>query len=367
MGCITSSEDGARADGGAHAELATQPTSLSYVETRNGYPETLTPAQRATMAELRSQLAREGHAEGRWDDDHEMCRWLRARKFDIAATKLMILNHIRWEKEYDVDHVYRTFAHKDAAGVKAAYPRTYHRADRVGRPINIDRVGMLNIKRINELTNDDDMEREKIQDMVSARARRVGETRTHRARQPKRRAHTWYVCAYALLRAQEYTVRVRYPACSLAAGRTINQSLVIMDLSGLSFAIWNAQTRNMLKRLTSVLSDHYPETMGALFIVNAPSFFAAIWSVAKLVLDPGTVQKISILSSNYKTELFKHVEPHNLPTFLGGTDETFDFMREQGSWVVGTQPTQVPSAVRSEQVNVHLPDQRRPRWVCCAA
>jgi len=136
---------------------------------------------------------------------------------------------------------------------------------------------------------------------------------------------------------QEHTLRVKYPACSKHAGRTINQSLVIMDLDGLSFSTWNSQTRSMLQRLTGLLSDHYPETMGALFVVNAPGFFSVIWNVAKRFLDPGTQRKIHILGSNFEKELFEYIDPSNLPEFLGGTDSTFDLSHDVGPWVSGSQ------------------------------
>lgn len=349
MGCVGSSEDGVGAE--SYAPVV----SSTYVETRKGYPETLMAEEREVMAALRAQLAAEGVKGSRWEDDHEICRWLRARKFDIPATKLMIANHLQWEKEYDVDHVYRTFQHRDLAAVMAAYPRTYHRTDRIGRPINIDRVGRLDIKRINELTSNDEMEKEKIQDMVRTAGPGAAGARTAHAPPSHPRLPA---------RAQERTLRVRYPACSKAAGRTINQSLVIMDLSGMSASIWNGQTRAMLKRLTGVLSDHYPETMGLLFIVNAPSFFAAIWSVVRLFLDPGTVQKISILSSGSTQELFRHVDPASLPPFLGGTDETFDLMHEQGPWVAGSKAAN--AAAGAEDGPPAQP--RRRRWLaCCCA
>lgn len=279
------------------------------------------------MSEVREKLAAAGIRGEGWNNDHELCRWMRARKFDVPKVVLMIQNHVAWEKSYNVEHVYRTFAHKQPAEVKQAYPRVYHRTDRVGRPINIDCVGRLDIKRVNAVTNDEEMELEKIQEM-------------------------------------EHTLRVKYPACSAAAGRPINQSLVIMDLSGLSLAMWNGQTRAMIKRLTGVLSDHYPETMGALFIVNAPGFFAAIWSIVKLFLDPGTVQKISILSSNYKVELFKHIDPANLPAFLGGSDASFDFMHDQGPWLSR------PVTARGSAVASELPKRRRrglSLMACCGS
>jgi hypothetical protein len=364
MGCIGSSEPPAPSPppGAAEAAPAISVTASTYVETRKGYPDTLTDRERTVMAQLRAQLAAAGITDKRWDDDHEICRWLRARKFDVPATLLMIRNHVTWEKDFDVDTVYKTFAHKDPLSIKRAYPRAYHRTDRVGRPINIDCVGRLDIKQLNELTSNEEMVKEKIQEMVRARAT---PSTADAARPPLTPFPPSRALSRAPLRPQEYTLRVRYPACSKAAGRTINQSVVIMDLSGLSMSIWSSQTRHMLQRLIGVLSDHYPETMGVLFIVNAPVFFAGIWAFAKLFLDPGTVQKISILSSNYKAELDKVIDPSALPPFLGGTDADFDFVIEQGPWVKDGHRR---SKRLSNKETVTFDERRRRRWfACCGA
>ncbi|KAJ1627179.1 CRAL-TRIO domain-containing protein [Pavlovales sp. CCMP2436] len=326
--CIGSGEEVSDLAG---AEVAVS----SYVEKRKGYPETLTAVERTAMATLRAELMRAGVAGASWGDDYELCRWLRARKFDVPKTLLMIQNHIEWGVKYDLEVVYTTFHHADNQAVKGAYPRAYHKTDKVGRPLYIDAIGKLDINRINELATDEQMEREKIQDM-------------------------------------EYTLRVRYPACSKAAGRMINQSLVIMDLQGFSSSIWNSQTRAMTKRLTGVLSDHYPETMGALFIVNAPSFFSAIWSFIKLFLDPGTAAKISILDHGFKKELLKHVSAENLPVHLGGTDTSFDWNYDQGPWVKGGKDQGPWANVKKGTVTFQTPlivaaPRRRRGGPCCGA
>lgn len=131
---------------------------------------------------------------------------------------------------------------------------------------------------------------------------------------------------------QEHTLRVKYPACTQRAGRVINQSFVIMDMDGFSLRKWNGQTQAMLSRLIKVLSDHYPETMGVLFIINAPGVFTAVWRVVKSLLDPGTAKKITILGRDYHEQLFEHIDPNDLPAFLGGNDTTFDPLLEQGPW-----------------------------------
>jgi hypothetical protein len=43
-----------------------------------------------------------------------------------------------------------------------------------------------------------------------------------------------------------------------------------------------------------------------------------VWAVVKRWLDPVTVEKISILGSNYQTELLKQIPADNLPAQFGG-------------------------------------------------
>ena len=161
---------------------------------------------------------------------------------------------------------------------------------------------------------------------------------------------------------------MRYPACSRAAGRKINQSVVIMDLGGLTMSIWSGKTREVLKTLIGVLSDHYPETMGVLYIVNAPSFFAAIYSFVKLFLDPGTVQKINVLAASQHGELFKLIDPASLPPFLGGTDETFSFEVEQGPWVAAKDQAKATSTTRGLSFGgLMVPARKRRSFVCCGS
>ena len=73
--------------------------------------------------------------------------------------------------------------------------------------------------------------------------------------------------------------------------------------------------------MSAVDANYYPEMMGKLFIVNAPTVFSAVWAVAKKFLDKRTVGKISIISrkANMATELLKHIPAESLPKEYGGT------------------------------------------------
>jgi len=46
------------------------------------------------------------------------------------------------------------------------------------------------------------------------------------------------------------------------------------------------------------LADYYPESLGTVFIVGANWLFQSIWAVAVKLIDPITVKKINMLSSN---------------------------------------------------------------------
>ena len=74
-----------------------------------------------------------------------------------------------------------------------------------------------------------------------------------------------------------------------------------------------------MKLAASVTQDNYPETLGKMFIINAPMLFSVIWTVAKAFIDKKTQKKISIIGSGYKKKLFEVIDKESLPKFLGGT------------------------------------------------
>ena len=65
--------------------------------------------------------------------------------------------------------------------------------------------------------------------------------------------------------------------------------------------------------------DYYPETMGAVYVVNAPLLFSALYTIVKGFLDERTRSKVRIMGGNYRSVLLEHIDAENLPMFLGGT------------------------------------------------
>lgn len=87
--------------------------------------------------------------------------------------------------------------------------------------------------------------------------------------------------------------------------------------------------------------DYYPETMGQLLVINAPSSFTVIWNVVKPWLAKETIAKIDILGSNYREVLLKYVDSENLPESLGGSCRCEALggcdWGNDGPWMVGRQ------------------------------
>lgn len=66
-------------------------------------------------------------------------------------------------------------------------------------------------------------------------------------------------------------------------------------------------------------SAHYPETLGTIAVVNAPSFFSTIWnSVVKHAFDEGTRNKIHVLGSDPGLTLKQIIKPEDIPKIYGG-------------------------------------------------
>lgn len=161
------------------------------------------------------------------------------------------------------------------------YPHFYHRTDKKGRPIYIERLGLLKIDEVFKITTEE-------------------------------RLIKHYIQSYEIL------MRLRFPACSAVACQRIEQGLNILDLNGGSMKILSKKVYGLIQMASKVGSDYYPEIMGNTFIVNAPLLFSGVWAIVKGFLDEKTRKKIIIKGGSYQKDLLELVDAENLPDFLGG-------------------------------------------------
>lgn len=120
------------------------------------------------------------------------------------------------------------------------------------------------------------------------------------------------------VREYERVLKQIFPACSKVKGARVEQSFTILDLSGASMRLLSKSVFNFIKLASSTAQDYYPEILGRMFIVNAPMLFSGAWSTIKGFVDEKTRNKISIVGSKFAPQLLEHIDPANLPTFLGG-------------------------------------------------
>ncbi|KAI9343530.1 CRAL-TRIO domain-containing protein [Obelidium mucronatum] len=213
--------------------------------------------------------------------DDLLLRFLKARKYDLEKSHLMFTNYLSWRKSYGVDEIVANLRYPEYAQVMEIYPRFYHKTDKLGRPVYFEVMSNLNSKLLDgSITTAD-------------------------------RFVQYYVREY------EKTVRYRFAAVSAKAGRVIDKSCTIMDLKNVPLMQCMLSARCSAK-VTHIAQNYYPETLGRMFIINAPLLFQGVWTAVKGMLDEATVAKISILGANYKAALLDAVDAANLPAEYGG-------------------------------------------------
>lgn len=54
-------------------------------------------------------------------------------------------------------------------------------------------------------------------------------------------------------------------------------------------------TRSVMKKISAVVSNNYPETVGGFFIVNTSRVFNWVWPIVKVFIPEETLKKINVV------------------------------------------------------------------------
>ncbi|KAJ4805697.1 Sec14p-like phosphatidylinositol transfer family protein [Rhynchospora pubera] len=307
-------------------------TKISRSNTFKGIFQTIhDPKEEEVVQSIRDQLLLEGKLPEKYDDYHTLLRFLRMRAFNVPKAKEMFLNMVKWREDFGVDAIVKDFRFEELETVKRCYPQGYHGVDRYGRPLYIERIGLVDLNSFLHATSID-------------------------------RYIKYHITE------QEKTLNYRYPACSLAAKKHIASTTMILDVKGVGLSNFSKPARELFVEIQKIDSNYYPETLNQLFIINAGSGFRALWRVLKAFLEARTLSKIQVqylslffrllklfdppierlefsfnllllfqvLGTDYRAALFEAIDPSNIPEFLGGTcacsASSVCLMQDKGPW-----------------------------------
>ncbi|KAG2010180.1 SEC14 cytosolic factor [Coprinopsis cinerea AmutBmut pab1-1] len=245
--------------------------------------------QQQILRNFREELVAEGilhEGDTIGSDQTTLLRFLRARRYNIQLAKTQFRECQEWRQTVQgigIDELYRRvdpFNYPERDVIFQSWPMWYHKTDKQGRPIHIQVVGEMGMRKLHKLCP------------------------------PQKH---WE----AVLVICESLPRELLPAASRAAGKSIEKAFVIVDLKGFGFEqFW--QMKSILRGALQISQNYYPDTMGKLVVINAPASFSKIWPVLRRWLSDDTAEKVEILGDNFAEILLEYVDAENLPSTLGG-------------------------------------------------
>jgi hypothetical protein len=100
-------------------------------------------------------------------------------------------------------------------------------------------------------------------------------------------------------------------------GDGVEQLVLLVDFNG--YSLRKAPPIAVAKEFVSVLSDHYPERLGAAVLVDPPKVFSFLWNAVKLLVDANTRKKIYVVKpSHFSTTLPDLFDMKTLDHKFGG-------------------------------------------------
>jgi len=242
-------------------------------------PLNLQPNEDEALASCRSLVAADEDLKN--FRDATLARFLRHQSWQVEPAIKQMKEYVTWRKENNIDHILDKDDFPSKALIRRCIPYAYHKADKEGRPLYIEKTGMIATAALADestLPFDDVL-------------------------------HSHIYGVEMLLR--------RMHENSLERGERVNGITTILDLNGLGFH--HRSCLSVLKRCLDFDSKYYPEYLGKLYVINTPWVGTYLYQAVQVFLDEVTKSRIQIISGDPKEFLLSQIASENLPREYGGT------------------------------------------------
>jgi hypothetical protein len=263
--------------------------SQSDLRDRPGYYPNISSSQLDAANELINHIEKE-RLQFNIDEEVEflkLLRFLRARKFNVSQALHMIRDDIAWRQHENRMNLRHETAVEvlgcDVAKLYTYFPTWIQGTDKQLRPVSYRQFGKFEVWNVLKLTTMDQLVR----------------------------FHAWET---------EVALHRMY-SCSKRSGCNIETFVVVIDAAGWGLRLATSDAFSFIKGMATTDSNHYPERLGTLVVINAPNVLAVAYRVIQGLLDDVQKRKIRILGTN-KNEWFpilaELIDVDQIPQQYGG-------------------------------------------------
>ncbi|KAI9099880.1 hypothetical protein DFS34DRAFT_616358 [Phlyctochytrium arcticum] len=274
-------------------------------------------------------------------DEALLFRFLKKYKYDITAAHSAFLSHIDWRLQNDLPNQSLASVTPNARHYLQKGLFQFLRTDKLGRP-----VAILNLRHYNKNQSPQLLE-------TNSAGTAAARTQMQNSSGPPdyEDMRSLFVLSMEVARRlvqslnEEFQRRRDWSASDLTAGsssssssttssttsldigalpadRVVTQMAIIIDLEGVGM---NNLKYDMIPLFHDLFSNHFPQTIGTVYVLNYGWIHAGIWSVMKAALPADATKKLVFLTP---AQLQNHIDPENIPTMFGGSDSaTYNLAR----------------------------------------
>jgi len=254
-------------------------------------PNIYEPHEFEAMTQLIAKLDENNINPTKWGDyqkrkDKFLIRFLKAHKYDVDKTYEKFTKFLEWREENNVDNViWEGDNDPKLKQVFDIWPVTLHKTDNGGMPVLYEKIGPADVKGMFQLYPE----------------------------------FKYWIRNHMLM--HEKTNHLIFTEYEHLLDKPFQAIIFIEDLNGLSWHHWYTPAISVMKAVSEIDTNYYPNAVRTLYVINAPSIFTWMWKLVKPWLDPNTANSLCILGSDYYEVLAKEIPPENFPKEYGGLCE----------------------------------------------